>query len=62
MLTATAVGRRIGLTPARVRQIAQREGIGKKVETQVGPVWRFTERDVKRLAAARRPPGRPKAR
>lgn len=55
-LTTGEVAEKLDLTPGRVRQIAQTEGIGSKV----GRDWLFTEEDVRALKARNRHVGRPR--
>lgn len=56
-ITAQQAAARLGCSDSILRRLATRTGIGKKA----GRDWRFTERDIARLEAARRPVGRPPA-
>jgi len=53
MLTTIEVAERLGISPSRVRRLAEVRKVGRKV----GRDWHFTEADVDALRV--RTPGRP---
>ncbi len=53
--SATAAAAELGIDPSRVRRIAQRRGLGRKL----GTVWVFTDADIAAMRV--RVTGRPRA-
>jgi len=52
--TAAAAAKEVGLTAARLRQLANTRQIkAEKVESPVGPYWLFDRAEVLRLKASR---------
>ena len=52
--TTTAAAKLIGLTPARLRQLAIANQIkAEKIESPVGPYWLFDRAEVLRIKASR---------
>ena len=58
ILSVEDISKLLGISPRRVRAIAQHRGVGNKVPGSRGGIWVFEQSDVEKLRPG--PNGRPK--